>query len=618
MTQTHQLIIRENKGEPWIYTLGNNQVKIGRARSCELRIPDPRISREHCVIRKFNNKYFISDLDSRNGFSLNGIPEKEKELMPNDRITIGFTSLNYLVQESQGHDILMSHDEPNETFSFTLELDSEKEASIFTNRSALDTFQKILHIINEEEEIKPLADKIISEIKKDTPANDCAIAIYDIQDLTLLSEYKDPLLKLKVSKKTLTKVIENKEAFYTQREEGAEDQSKLLLPLFCNEKIACILILVIQEEELQKNDELKNLFTLISKLISVAFKKQLKMESLTKELSDTKRMQFEFDFIGDSEPMKKVYNMIHRVAPVDVTVLITGESGTGKELVAKAIHQTSTRKNAPFVSINCGAIPVNLIESELFGHEKGSFTGAVKSHPGCFEQANGGILFLDEIGELDPNVQVKLLRALETRMVRRVGGEKDLPINIRVITATHRNLEKMVAEQKFREDLYFRLQVIEIHLPNLADRGDDVKLIAEYYADKISNEMGRPSPKFSEAAMEILLNYTWPGNVRELKNAIERAIVLNPEGSIEASSFEHLKGRKASSSTPAEKSNDESITTSMGTIQTLKELEKEHILKVLVLAEGNKRKAAEILGVERKTLYNKLSAYEINDNQPDE
>lgn len=615
MSQTHQLIIRENKGEPWIYTLGNNQVKIGRSRSCELRIPDPRISREHCVIRKFNNKYFISDLDSRNGFSLNGIPEKEKELMPNDRITIGFTSLNYLVQEGHEHDILMTQDEPNETFSFTLEIDSEKEARVFNNRGALDIFQKILQIINEEEEIKPLADKIISEIKKNTPANDSAIAIYDTQDLTLLSEYKDPQLKLKISKKTLTKVIENKEAFYTQGDEVSEDQSKLLLPLFCSDKISCILILVIQEEDFQKNDELRNLFTMISKLISVAFKKQLKMESLTKELSDTRRLQYEFDFIGDSESMKKVYNMIHRVAPVDVTVLISGESGTGKELVAKAIHQTSSRKNAPFVSINCGAIPVNLIESELFGHEKGSFTGAVKSHPGCFEQANGGILFLDEIGELDPNVQVKLLRALETRMVRRVGGEKDLPINIRVITATHRNLEKMVSEQKFREDLYFRLQVIEIHLPTLAERGDDVRLIAEYYADKISNEMGRPSPKISDAAYEILLNYTWPGNVRELKNAIERAIVLNPEGNIEASSFEHLKGRKT---VAAEKNMIETDTTSMGTVQTLKELEKEHILKVLVLAEGNKRKAAEILGVERKTLYNKLSAYEINDNQPDE
>ena len=612
MTLIHQLIIRESISEPWIYTLGNNQVKIGRSRNCELRIPDSRISREHCIIRKFNNKYFIADLDSRNGFSLNGIPEKEKELMPNDRITIGFTSLNYIVHEGQEHDILMTQDEPNETFSFTLEIDPENEANVFTNRGALDTFQKILYIINEEEEIKPLADKIIAEIKKNTPANDCAIAIYDIQDLTLISEYKDPLLKIKISKKTLTKVIESKEAFYTQSDEDELDQSKLLLPLFCSDKIACILILIIKEEELQKNDELKNLYTMISKLISVAFKKQLKMESLTKELTDSKRLQYEFDFIGDSEPMKKVYNMIRRVAPVDVTVLITGESGTGKELVAKAIHQTSTRKNAPFVSINCGAIPVSLIESELFGHEKGAFTGAFKSHPGCFEQANGGILFLDEIGELDPNVQVKLLRALETKTIRRVGGEKDIQINIRVVTATHRNLEKMVTEQKFREDLYFRLQVIEIHLPTLAERGNDVRLIAEYYAAKISNDMGRPSPKISDAATEILLNYTWPGNVRELKNAIERAIVLNPEGMIEASSFEHLKSRKAITT---EKSSGESSITNINAIQTLRELEKEHIMKVLILADGNKRKAAEILGVERKTLYNKLSAYEIDDQQ---
>jgi len=608
MTQTHQLIIRENKGEPWFYNLGNNQVKIGRSRSCELRIPDSRISREHCVIRKFNNKYFISDLESRNGFSVNGIPEKEKELLPNDRITIGFTSLNYIVQEAQENDILITQDEPNETFSFTLELDSKNDETFFSNRGALDTFQNILHIINEEEELKPLADKIISVIKNNTPANDCAIAIYDINDLTLISEYKDPTLKLKIAKKTLTKVIESNEAFYTHNDEESDEQSTLLLPLFCNDKIACILILL-TKEELQKSSDIRNLFTIISKLISVAFKKQLKMESLSKELSDNLRLQSEFNFIGDSEPMKKVYNMIRRVGPVDVTVLITGESGTGKELVAKAIHQTSTRKNAPFVSINCGAIPVSLIESELFGHEKGAFTGAVKSHPGCFEQANNGILFLDEIGELDPNVQVKLLRALETRTIRRVGGEKDIPINIRVVTATHRNLEKMVEEQKFREDLYFRLQVIEIHLPTLANRGNDIKLIAEYFAHKICNEMGRPSPKISEEAYEVLLNYSWPGNVRELKNAIERAIVLSPEASIEASSFEHLKSKK---STNTEKATIETDTTSSSNIPTLKELEKDHIMKVLELVSGNKRKAAEILGVERKTLYNKLSAYEID------
>ena len=197
--------------------------------------------------------------------------------------------------------------------------------------------------------------------------------------------------------------------------------------------------------------------------------------------------------------------------------------------------------------------------------------------------------------------------------MRRVGGEKDIQINIRVLTATHRNLEQMVADKKFREDLYFRLQVIELHLPTLAERGDDVRLIAEYYAAKISNEMGRPSPKISDAANEILLNYTWPGNVRELKNAIERAIVLNPEGMIEAFSFEHLKSRKTLTTTTDKALGED--TTAMSGIQTLKELEKEHILKVLVLAEGNKRKTAEILGVERKTLYNKLSAYEIDDKQ---
>lgn len=610
MEKLHQLIIRETKGQSWAYTLGNNQVKIGRSRTCELRIPDPRISREHCVIRKFNNKYFVADLDSRNGFTINGIPEKEKELMPNDRITIGFTSIHYVVQEEQKNDILITQDEPNETFSFTLDLDSK--ANIHqANQNTLMVLQKLLQILNEEEDIRFIAEKITPVLKQEAEAVDCAVVFYDTYDVSILSEYKSSEIKIKISKKILSQVIETQEAFYLMEEDNSK-LNKVILPLFSNAKIACVLI-ILTLGDIKENEDLQHLYTIISKLLSISFKRQMKMEQLTQELLDTQHSKNEFNFIGDSEPMKRVYNLIRRVGPVDVTVLITGQSGTGKELVAKAIHQTSTRKSAPFVSINCGAISVSLMESELFGHEKGSFTGAIKAHPGCFEQASGGILFLDEVGELDPNVQVKLLRALETKTIRRIGGEKDIPIDIRIITATHRNLEQMVVEKKFREDLYFRLQVIEVNLPPLSERGNDIRLIAEYYSYKISNEMGRPAPAFSDAVFDVLMQYSWPGNVRELKNAIERAIVLSPQGVVDVNAFAHLKIEKNG----LFKKEQVIEKTNMEAVLTLKELEKEHILKVLQMVEGNKKKAAEVLGVERKTLYNKLSLYEIDDSTPE-
>ena len=232
------------------------------------------------------------------------------------------------------------------------------------------------------------------------------------------------------------------------------------------------------------------------------------------------------DIIGESEPIMAVKAMIEKVAPTDARVLITGSNGTGKELVARNLHQNSSRKKAPFIEVNCAAIPSELIESELFGHEKGAFTSAVKQKKGNFEQAEGGTLFLDEIGDMSASAQAKVLRALQENRIRRVGGEKDIKVNVRVLAATNKDLKKEISEGNFREDLYHRLSVILIHVPALNERRDDIPMLVDFFLSKVSAEQGMPEKKISSDALKSLQDFDWTGNIRELRNVVERLIIL--------------------------------------------------------------------------------------------
>ena len=232
------------------------------------------------------------------------------------------------------------------------------------------------------------------------------------------------------------------------------------------------------------------------------------------------------DIIGESEPIMAVKAMIEKVAPTDARVLITGSNGTGKELVARNLHKNSSRKKAPFIELNCAAIPSELIESELFGHEKGAFTSAVKQKKGNFEQAEGGTLFLDEIGDMSASAQAKVLRALQENRIRRVGGEKDIKVNVRVLAATNKDLKKEISEGNFREDLYHRLSVILIHVPALNERRDDIPMLVDFFLSKVSAEQGMPEKKISSDALKSLQDFDWTGNIRELRNVVERLIIL--------------------------------------------------------------------------------------------
>ena len=299
---------------------------------------------------------------------------------------------------------------------------------------------------------------------------------------------------------------------------------------------------------------------------------------------------------GSSAVMQDVYRMIDKVAPTEATVFLTGESGCGKELVARTIHERSTRAQGPFVAINCGAIPSNLIEAELFGHEKGAFTGASRQHRGCFERAEGGTLFHDEITEMPPEMQVRLLRVLETNHFVRVGGDGELKTDVRIITATNRDPKDAVREGKLREDLMYRLAVFPIRLPPLRERDGDAELLAEYFLQCHNDETGA-TKRLSRAALTTIRTYHWPGNVRELRNALQRAFIMSDD-IVELD----LAGLACP---PVE---GECLRMPIGT--PLAEMERQAIFATLDHCHGNKRRAAEMLGVSLKTLYNRLAAYQ--------
>jgi len=323
---------------------------------------------------------------------------------------------------------------------------------------------------------------------------------------------------------------------------------------------------------------------------------QRQNKSLTKEVKKSWALN---DIIGKSQAMRSIFDLIERVAQASSNVLVTGESGTGKEVVAKAIHQQSPRAAKPFVAVNCTAIPDSLLESELFGHVKGSFTGATGDKKGLFEEADGGTLFLDEIGDLDMALQAKLLRALQERVIRPVGSNQSKPIDVRVIAATHRDLKKSITNGTFREDLYYRLTVIPIVMPPLRHRPEDIPLLANHFLNKYSLLNGGRVTGFSQEAMQKLTSLPWPGNVRELENLVERLVVLSKHSVIQAADIP----------TGEERGFESFYGQATEDMPSLEDLERRYMALVLEKTGGKKEKAAQILGINRRTLYRKERDY---------
>jgi Nif-specific regulatory protein len=393
-----------------------------------------------------------------------------------------------------------------------------------------------------------------------------------------------------------------------------------------------LLHLYAREDEPVLQSEALEIASLATQLLTIAFQQLARQKQIETKLQATQKQvlalksqlvdqQTDSTMIGSSPAIIKLKSQLLRVAPTQATVLLRGESGVGKELAAREIHRQSTRRDGPFIAINCGALAPQLLESELFGHEKGAFTGATERRLGKFEHADGGTIFLDEVGEMSAEIQVKFLRALENQSFERVGGSKLITVNVRVIAATNRDLEEAIREKSFRSDLYFRLRVVEIIVPSLKQRQEDILPLAEHFLGLFRQRSAVGPTGFSEQSRSIMQAYGWPGNIRELRNAVERAHVLSSHTLAEpedlALSSIHLSGHLSGHLSEHEKQEaSNQLSSSNASVETaykekqLEELEREHILATLRYTEGQKSRAAAILGIERSTLDRKLKKYE--------
>lgn len=338
--------------------------------------------------------------------------------------------------------------------------------------------------------------------------------------------------------------------------------------------------------------------------LAITVEKALERRSLRREVRELRaevRDRYNFsNIVGRSKPMLQLFEVIRRIAARrDASALIIGSTGTGKELVARAIHYNSDRRDAPFVPINCSAIPETLLESELFGHQKGAFTGAHETRRGLLEEAQGGTVFLDEINTLSPNLQVKLLRVLQERVVRRVGGRENIAIDIRLVSASNLDLEEAVKHGEFRQDLFYRLSVVPVRLPDMKDRREDIPLLVSHFLQKFSQQHGEPARRFSSEAMRVLMTHSWPGNVRELENAVEHALTM---GSGDILTMEDLP---SSVTSPERDIVEEAVLDNV----PLAEVERRYIIKILEKMGSHQIKTAQILGIDRRTLYRRLRQY---------
>ncbi|MFL6198678.1 MAG: sigma 54-interacting transcriptional regulator [Thermoanaerobaculia bacterium] len=529
-------------------------VEIGRHSSNGIQLRDLAVSRRHCVIEPRADGLWLRDLESRQGTFVNGLPVRERSLEPGDLILVG--SSLFLLQDDPRDDAPGEPSSPPGEESFaagsTVHLPLEDalylqalpgpDLRVVRDLGALVRIGSLLATLQGTE---PLARRLLETLLEVTPAQRAALLLPDRGGdepaaAFHLSRRPRSTAAFRVSR-TLTgealrrrAAILSNEVVQTWAAHGAESlaaesiRSLICVPLGSSGGDAGVLYLDTADDGVRFDDLHLQLVTAVAGMTAPALAAARRMEWLEQE---RERLDAALgrDMVGESPRMQEIARLIARVAPTDSTVLLRGESGTGKELTARALHRASRRAGRPFVAINCATLSDTLLESELFGHERGAFTGAVDRKPGKLELADSGTLFLDEIGEMSPLLQAKLLRVLQEREFERLGGTRTIRVDVRVIAATNRDLEAAMKAGAFREDLFYRLNVIALSLPPLRERREDVPLLASHFAAVLGRRLGRPVAGFTPEARACLLRYSWPGNVRELANAVERAMVLGSE-----------------------------------------------------------------------------------------
>lgn len=586
-----------------IFALNEESLVIGRETAANLCIADASVSRRHSQIEKKESGFVLTDLESLNGTFVNDVPIKSRLLEHGDRVRIGDSQFLFLMHEgdatSKSSDVRLEDAHVLSGSTVQIRFDD----AIYQMTRDLAALMKISTSINSIRGLDNLLERLLELLFEVVPAQRGAILLTDQGSFeTSLVFGLDRVLgkdaSVTVSRTIVQQVLRDGVALLandaasetTLASESliaARTRSVMCVPLILFDRKLGVIYLDSTLVRDQFNRDHLQLVTAIAGIAAVAIENARQFEWLETEnerlLAD---VNIEHNMVGESAAMQRVYHFISKVAPTDATILIGGESGTGKELAARAIHRNSKRAQKPFMAVNCAALNESLLESELFGHEKGSFTGAFAQKKGRLEVADGGTVFLDEVAELTPSLQVKLLRVLQEREFERVGGTVTINVDLRVIAATNKNLEEAIEAGQFRQDLYYRLNVVSLEMPALRDRRDDIMLLANYFADKYGARCNRKMKGFSAEARDYLTAYEWPGNVRELENAIERSIVLGTTDSILTEDLpEAVLEAKLSSTLPLRY--HEAVT----------QAKKQIILDAAAQVNGNFAEAARLLGV---------------------
>lgn len=613
------------KGEKFILS---DEFFIGR-KGATLALDERAVSRSHCSIRKEGTRYVIKDLESHNGTFVNGERIREHLLEHGDRIVVGDSQLLVLLSDEEippvSADVqFIDHGiDSTDTFSLRAEdaeyLQPDKVlAESFGDERVRQDLSVLLRIgttVNVSMGLGSLESRLLDLILGVIPADAGAVLLRHADgamESLFAQGFTDPQ-SIQISRTVVDRVLHERTAILSNDIQSAiadapslirsEARALLCVPLLVRNRAVGVIYLIVTERQGQFDQRHLQLLIAISAMAALPLETAREVEWLQ---SENRRLRADIDaqyqMVGSSAAVKDVYSFISRVAAADSTVLVGGESGTGKELVARAIHRLSARAKMPFIVVNCAALTETLIESELFGHEKGAFTGAVSQSKGKFEIAERGTVFLDEIGELPLPTQSKLLRVLQERELNRVGNPRPIKINVRIIAATNRNLEEEVRQGRFRTDLFYRLNVVSITLPSLRNRREDIKLLAEYFLQKFNIKCNRRVDRISFEAMACLMDYDWPGNIRELENAIERAVVLGlsdvivpedlPDALLDGASMDGVKQ-----------------TTQFH--DSIREAKRQLILRALEQCAGNHAEAAKALGLNRTYLHRLIRLLKI-------
>jgi transcriptional regulator with GAF, ATPase, and Fis domain len=585
--------------------LTDSQISVGRDETNQLCLTDPTVSRKHCTIRQIDEQFELVDLDSKSGTFVNGMPVRRKLLDHGDTVRLGGVELVFLMHEGEVIPI-----PPGRASGISSRVTETVRVAV---PPALPTFGveigrmardltalfRISNAINSIRNSQLLQHELLRLIFEVVPAEEGAVVLLNglDEETPATCSWNRRLgadAEIEVQRELLHSVFWERTVVCTSATPDLGEMKNILcLPLVAVERTIGVLYLASLHPAPPFREDHVHFLDSVSRIAAVTLENILALDSLRSENSRLKQeLNPVSHLVGESRQIRRMEEFISRVAQSDSTVLIRGESGTGKEVVARSIHQSSVRNELPFVAINCAAIPETLLEAELFGHEKGAYTGAIGMRKGKLEAADDGTVFLDEIGELAPPMQAKLLRVLQQREFERVGGTQPVPFKARVLAATNKNLEEAIKAGEFRQDLYYRLNVVSVTVPPLREHSEDIPLLALYFASKYAQKNKRAFKGISSEARSLLMGYSWPGNVRELENAIEHAIVLGlteeilredlPTGILEEQSAK-LEGARYH--------------------DVLNQSKKELILATLQESKGNYPEAARLLGVHPKYLH---------------